>query len=62
MKTIEKQMLKKWMATPAGLPIVANYAMISMNIADFEGHFVTFDFVMGFYQFPLRQQELVCVN
>jgi hypothetical protein len=54
MKMIEKQMLKKWVATPAGLPIVENYAMISMNIADFEGLFVTFDFVIGFYRSPLK--------
>jgi hypothetical protein len=54
MKMMQKQMVKKWVATPAGLPIVANYAMISMNIADFEGRFVTFDFVMGFYRLPLK--------
>jgi hypothetical protein len=47
-------MVANRVATPAGLLIVENYAMISMNIADFEGRFVTFDFVMGIYRLPLK--------
>lgn len=49
MKMIEKQMLKKWVATPAGLPIVPDCAMISMKLADFEGRLSAFDSVKEFY-------------
>lgn len=55
-------MVIKWVATPAGLPIVENYDMISMKMTCSEGRLGAFDSVVRFYRLPLSQQETLIVR